>query len=280
MHSRRSSAFEDVMDLASKLPWPVSLTLSAVAFIALTLISQHYLAATTVPPKPSDFATPVVNAMYGQTASLARWVITPALMVGAFISWRKGRHRLELLSAATVDSTAIERLSWQDFERLIGQAYRQQGYSVTELGGQGPDGGVDLILVREGRETLVQCKQWRERRVGVRTIRELHGIMAQRHAAAGVVVTLGGYTAEAEAFAEKCGILLHDRKALTALLRDVDSANSDLQPTSPSPTTARACPRCGSTLIRRTARRGPNAGRAFLGCSRYPACREIQSLDA
>jgi restriction system protein len=268
------------MDLASNLPWLVSLTLSAVVFIALTLISQHYLAATTVPPKPSDLATQVVNAMYGQTASLARWVITPALLVGAFVSWRKGRHRFELISAATVDPTVIERLSWQDFERLIGQAYREQGYSITELGGQGPDGGVDLILVREGRETLVQCKQWRENRVGVRTIRELHGIMAQRHASAGIVVTLGGYTAEAKAFAEKCGILLLDRKALTALLRNVASLNSDLQPTLHSPTTARACPRCGSTLIRRTARRGPNTGRAFLGCSRYPACREIQSLDA
>jgi restriction system protein len=280
MYSRRSSVLEDAMDLASKLPWPVSLTLSAVAFIGLTLISQHYLAATTVPPKPSDFATPAVNAMYGQIADLARWVITPALLVGAFASWRKGRHRFELVSAASGDPTAIERLSWQDFERLIGQAYREQGYAVTELGGEGPDGGVDLILLREGRETLVQCKQWREKLVGVRTIRELRGIMAQRHARGGIVVTLGGYTAEAEAFAEKCGILLLDRKALTALLRNVASTNSNLQPASHSPTPARACPRCGSTLIRRTARRGPNTGRAFLGCSRYPACREIQSLDA
>lgn len=32
------------------------------------------------------------------------------------------------------------------------------------------------------------------------------------------------------------------------------------------------CPRCGSSMRRRTARRGPQAGRAFWGCSRYPAC--------
>jgi DNA-binding helix-hairpin-helix protein with protein kinase domain len=33
-----------------------------------------------------------------------------------------------------------------------------------------------------------------------------------------------------------------------------------------------ACPRCGSTMMRRTARRGRNAGSGFWGCSRYPTC--------
>lgn len=32
------------------------------------------------------------------------------------------------------------------------------------------------------------------------------------------------------------------------------------------------CPQCGSNMIRRTARRGARSGKAFWGCSRYPAC--------
>lgn len=32
------------------------------------------------------------------------------------------------------------------------------------------------------------------------------------------------------------------------------------------------CPRCGSSMRRRTARRGRQAGRSFWGCSRYPIC--------
>lgn len=32
------------------------------------------------------------------------------------------------------------------------------------------------------------------------------------------------------------------------------------------------CPNCGSSMIRRTARRGRNPGRQFWGCSRYPRC--------
>jgi len=33
------------------------------------------------------------------------------------------------------------------------------------------------------------------------------------------------------------------------------------------------CPKCGSNLIERTAKKGPNAGSKFLGCENYPRCR-------
>lgn len=34
-----------------------------------------------------------------------------------------------------------------------------------------------------------------------------------------------------------------------------------------------ACPKCGAELVPRVARKGPNAGGQFLGCSAYPRCR-------
>jgi len=33
------------------------------------------------------------------------------------------------------------------------------------------------------------------------------------------------------------------------------------------------CPKCGGKLVPRTARKGPNAGKQFYGCSRFPSCR-------
>ena len=33
-----------------------------------------------------------------------------------------------------------------------------------------------------------------------------------------------------------------------------------------------ACPACGARMVRRLARRGPNQGRYFWGCSEYPKC--------
>ncbi len=33
------------------------------------------------------------------------------------------------------------------------------------------------------------------------------------------------------------------------------------------------CPWCGKALVVRTAKRGPNAGEQFYGCSGFPSCR-------
>lgn len=37
----------------------------------------------------------------------------------------------------------------------------------------------------------------------------------------------------------------------------------------------RKCPKCGSDMVLRTAKRGENAGRQFWGCSAFPRCRMI-----
>nr|WP_245218064.1 topoisomerase DNA-binding C4 zinc finger domain-containing protein [Ruegeria sp. HKCCE3926] len=45
------------------------------------------------------------------------------------------------------------------------------------------------------------------------------------------------------------------------------TAPSMSKPTTPN------CPACGSRMVRRTAKKGPNAGNKFWGCSRFPRCR-------
>ena len=37
------------------------------------------------------------------------------------------------------------------------------------------------------------------------------------------------------------------------------------------------CPKCGSSMILRTARKGRNKGSTFFGCSKFPTCRGIKS---
>ena len=41
-----------------------------------------------------------------------------------------------------------------------------------------------------------------------------------------------------------------------------------------------ACPRCKGRMLRRTAKRGQNAGHEFWGCSRFPACHGTRELQA
>ena len=38
------------------------------------------------------------------------------------------------------------------------------------------------------------------------------------------------------------------------------------------------CPRCGSPLALRTAKKGPNAGKQFYGCNNFPKCRYTEQL--
>jgi hypothetical protein len=38
------------------------------------------------------------------------------------------------------------------------------------------------------------------------------------------------------------------------------------------------CPRCGSSLVERKAKKGPTAGSTFLGCANYPRCRFTRNI--
>jgi predicted RNA-binding Zn-ribbon protein involved in translation (DUF1610 family) len=45
-------------------------------------------------------------------------------------------------------------------------------------------------------------------------------------------------------------------------------------------TQAPVCPECGNAMVLRTAKRGPNQGGQFWGCSEYPRCRGIVQIEA
>jgi len=38
------------------------------------------------------------------------------------------------------------------------------------------------------------------------------------------------------------------------------------------------CPKCGALMIKRTAGKGPNAGKSFYGCSNFPKCRGVVNI--
>jgi restriction system protein len=151
---------------------------------------------------------------------------------------------------------------------------------TDEGGGQGPDGGVDLGLTKNGQRFLVQCKHWRKRQVGVTVVRELNGVVAAQGAHGGFVVTGGEFSSEAREFANTCGIKLIDGPALDALIEGMPSRNS-----APDSGVAVAaprepmCPQCGTAMIQRTAKKGQFAGQRFWGCGRYPKCTGILKIS-
>jgi len=142
-------------------------------------------------------------AMFGQ------YILPAAFSFGAVISVIGQRKRANIYQSVAGQSGkgALNGISWREFEMLVGQWFRHQGYVVTETGGVA-DGGIDLVLNRDGETYLVQCKQWKAFKVGVNIVRELLGVMAARGAGGGFIVTSGVFTQEAKRFASDCNIKL------------------------------------------------------------------------
>jgi len=69
------------------------------------------------------------------------------------------------------------------------------------VGGPAPDGGVDLMLDRQGSRVVVQCKRWKSAQVGVTLIREFFGVTVAEKAERGIFVTTGTFTPDAVEFA-------------------------------------------------------------------------------
>lgn len=150
---------------------------------------------------------------------------------------------------------------------------------MRRVGGDGPDGGVDLVLDRGAERVLVQCKQWRALKVGVSTIRELYGVMAAKGAASGIVVTSGKFTQDAIEFANGRKVTLVEGDELRRMIHEAKVARG-------APVTAvkpdsifQAEWMSAMWQLDGQARceAGANAGQAFYGCSRYPVCRGTRS---
>ena len=150
------------------------------------------------------------RGLYQTMANIGQYIVPMIFTVGAVVSALGQRRRQALvLKVAESDSpAALGEMTWREFEGLVQEAFRLRGYSVRRVGGYGPDGGVDLTLDRGPEKVLVQCKQWRDMRVGVSVVRELYGVLAAQGAAAGIVVTSGSFTPDAIEFASGPNIRL------------------------------------------------------------------------
>lgn len=281
----KQSPLEDMIDIAAMLPWWLGVFLALIAYFVL-----HHFATAEVAQSTSvtQLGANVTHQLGKVLAMLGQYLLPFAFLIGAGIS-AYGRHkRAALISDVQVGSSpsVLNSVSWQEFEMLVGEVFRRRGYVVSETGGGGADGGVDLVLRKDGEKFLVQCKQWKAFKVGVITIRELYGVMAAGGAAGGFVVTSGVFTQEAKSFAEGRNIDLIDGSELTAMIKKIQP---QLQATTTTPqrtpqsasaaTSDPSCPNCGSAMVKRTAKQGANAGNLFWGCSSYPKCRGIVAIN-
>ncbi|WDK00482.1 restriction endonuclease [Xanthomonas campestris] len=271
---KKQSGFEAL----AALPWPVGFVMGIAAYLVV-----RYGIAWWFSHQSGMLSQGFAQQSTGMFAPLA-WTLLGVCWLAALFSYLRTRSRRRFLETrTTLESLAAG--GWRQFEQLVGEAFRRQGYSVEETGLGGADGGIDLILRKDGRRTLVQCKQWKRQQVGVSVVREMFGLLAHHQAHAVKIACIGTYTKDAERFAKGKPIELIGGEQLLDMIRAVQQqaaawptvTSARIEPVfaSADSSTAAAvaapsCPRCSSALVQRTNRR---TGENFLGCIQFPKCR-------
>jgi restriction endonuclease Mrr len=82
----------------------------------------------------------------------------------------------------------LRSIDWFQFELFVALVYRKLGYSVIRRGGANPDGGIDLIIEKNGQRAAVQRKQWKTWNAGVKAVREFLGALTHAKVQKGVCV--------------------------------------------------------------------------------------------
>ncbi|WP_027475193.1 restriction endonuclease [Curvibacter gracilis] len=309
MMRTREFVFRDrLLDWSATLPWWLDSIVAVLVFALLQMLSQG---TQPLPhePAPQGWLSDLV--LYGR-------FVVPALflMMAAASVWRR-HQRKRLIQQAAVNPSAdmLDKLSQRDFELLVAEMFRIQGYEVDDLGSDSTDQGVNLVLWQNDCKTLVQCKPWTSYRVGVEVVRELTGLMHAVGASSAFLVTSGTFTRAARHFAAGQAVKLLDGAALREWIAKVQARQTasaaNTAPASATPGTptkagllaarhgevqppldaaallalaqAReavipACPRCGKAMQRQAARTDAQGGPSFWGCTAFPSCRGTREL--
>ena len=285
--ARKKSIIVDLLkivsEIFSQLPgWAVILfppVIGAVSYFTVKFLIQNRW-QTMFPGDIGFFLTNIITIfIFGFTS------------IAALKGFIAQRSRKDLLKN-TLSIDELKLLDWEQFELLIAEIYRREGFSVEEKGGRGPDGGIDIkAKAPNGEVHIIQCKHYRTSKVGVKFVRELYGVLYRESADKAVLVATGDYTNDAVEFAKGQNIELIDGKKLVQRIKSLNSkqllneiSNAEkISTESRTPTkeplinSSKLCPKCGAELTKRISRRGSNRGNEFWGCSKFPQCKYTET---
>lgn len=184
------------------------------------------------------------------------------------------------LAPTTWGSEVFNVIEWRRFEAVVEVLFQQAGFE-TKTQSHGADEGVDVWLYSHKHPgapvSIVQCKHWSGKRVGVDKVRELRGVMAHKNIRRGQFATTSTFTPDAVAFARDNGINLLDVDGLLDLIakRTSEQRGALLAVAIEGEYWRPTCVNCGVKMLDRTPR---NGGAAFWGCVNYPRCKTTMQM--
>lgn len=114
------------------------------------------------------------------------------------------------------DVDAMHAMEGDEFEQLCGDYFATLGYTV-DFTPQSGDGGIDLVLTRDGGLAVAQCKRTRKP-VGEPVVRDLFGALHHTGADEAFLCASSGFTPAAQSWAEgKPLVLIHGDEIVSTL---------------------------------------------------------------
>ena len=237
--------------------------------------------------------------------------LNPIILKEAAILEKSERKRLAKIEIQK--DNRLLSLSHRQFEDLVAEMFKMQGYSVEQTP-YSADGGKDAILRKDNKKYLVECKHYgRQKKIGRPQLQKLFAAMTEEGADKGIFVTTGGFAGPATEYAEKYNIELIDLDLLKTMIKDAfhqsdqdDYINAKCLECGDSvkiPRDAKAvfcrnshivlnkfvnykpsvdditgdkdiCKKCGNKLV---LRKGPYGN--FWGCVGYPKCDYTKNVN-
>ena len=176
----------------------------------------------------------------------------------------------------------LDVIEWRRFEALVEALYAQSGM-VTQTQSHGADQGIDIWLYSRSSPgapvSIVQCKHWSGKPVGVDKVRELRGVMAAKNVSRGQFATTSRFTPDAIAFARENGIHPLDAGGLLKLIgtRTAEQQLALLEVALAGDYWRPTCVNCGVKMAEKAPRKG---GKAFWGCVHFPRCKTTMPMRA
>jgi restriction system protein len=180
---------DSLFSMLARAPWWMSVVIAAALFAAVRLF---------LPDIAAFFAA------------------IPFLAIAGYAGWRQFRAP----SATSIDDVLgkLRAMSWENFSAVINEAFRRDGYAVSEIA----DGAADLELRKSGRVVVVSCKRWKVAHTGIGPLRELYAAKRAHDANECIYVAVGDFTANARAYATEKAIRLLNDTALGELVAHVE----------------------------------------------------------
>src|SRR3989338_8259371 len=124
---RNAGILDDLVELVARLPWWAGVALAIISYVVLHRFATAEVAVAT---NPGRFGAVAAQQLYVTMAMFGQYLLPVILLIGAVGSAIAQWKRTQLITdvARSESAGVLGDMRWQEFEVLVGEAFRLKGY--------------------------------------------------------------------------------------------------------------------------------------------------------